>query len=203
MGTPPDIKEILQHHGSSEGVTPEEAKEIESIGTEKDSIVLPAAFKEEVKPEAPSPAAQPSEIPVSHDIRTLISKMRLPEKVKLAMFGNMVARALLIRDTNKIIPMVVLKNPQLTVKEVEDFIRNPNMSEFVIRAIAGSATWMKSYNVKANLVANPKTPGDLALKWLRYLSPYDLKKLAKSKNVPNVISLAARKRVVEMQKKRQ
>lgn len=135
------------------------------------------------------------------DVRNTISKMKLPGRIKLAMFGNATARGLLIRDPNRIVQQFVLKNPRIQLRELEDFARNPNLSEQVLRTISSNAAWTKSYLVKLHLCLNPKTPSDLAVKWVKYLNQTDVRKLAKSKNVPQVVVTTARRRLEEMQKK--
>ncbi len=122
----------------------------------------------------------------------------MPEKIKLAMFGNAAARAYLIRDGSKLVQMFVLKNPRVQLNEIEEFSRNPNLSEHVLRAIGSNQSWTKSYMVKVHLVFNPKTPSDVALKWVRYLNAPDIKKLSKSRNVPQVIVTVARRKLEEM-----
>lgn len=131
------------------------------------------------------------------DIRVRISKMRMPEKIKLAMFGNASCRALLINDPNRLIQLSVLKNPKLRIHEVEEFVKSTNLSDVTIRRIADTGEMMKSYRVKLSLVTNPKTPGDVALKWLRYINNADLKKLARSKSISALVSTTARKRLAD------
>ncbi len=135
------------------------------------------------------------------DIRALIRDMTIPQKMKLAMFGNATCRGLLAFDANRMIQDAVLKNPQLRQAEVEDFAKNPNCPEHVIRTIASSRDWTKSYQMKINLVFNPKTPQDISLKWLSYLRTSDIRNIAKSKNLPHTLATAARKRVAQMQKR--
>jgi len=53
--------------------------------------------------------------------------------------------------------------------------------------------WMRYYSVKYNLVCNPKTPPDIALKWLRHLNDGDIKKIGRSKNIPQLIATSAQK----------
>ena len=136
------------------------------------------------------------------DIRQLIADMRIPEKVKTAMFGDAVARMLLISDANRIVQEAVLKNPQIQDSEIESFAKNKNTPENVLRIIAGTKDWTRAYSVQLALVNNPKTPSDVAMKWLKYLRKNDLRKIAKSKNVPNVVSVTARKRLELMEKKK-
>lgn len=134
------------------------------------------------------------------DIRSLISKMNLPQKVKLAMFGNSIVRGLLIRDMNKLIQNCVLKNPKLQQGEIEDFAKNTNVAENVLRSIGGSSTWMKSYKCKLNLVMNPKTPIDLSLRWIKFITPDHLKLISLSKSIPQVIQVMAKKRLTDSKK---
>lgn len=128
-----------------------------------------------------------------HDIRTLIQKANLPGKVKLAMFGNATCRAILITNGNKLIQLCVLKNPKIQEREIETYSKNPNISSTVLRAIAGNRQWMRSYEIKRNLVCNPKTPQDVSLKWMRFLQFADIKNIARSKNIPGSIVTQARK----------
>ena len=137
----------------------------------------------------------------SGDLRTKLSQMKLPEKVKCAMFGNAVCRLLLINDPNRLVQQAVLRNPKIRLPEIEDFAKSTNMSSGILRKIGDTEAWVKSYLVKLHLVLNCKTPNDVSLKWLRYLRQNDLKKIARSKNVPNLIAVSARKRLSEMEEK--
>lgn len=133
----------------------------------------------------------------TQDIRTQLLTMKLSDKVKLAMFGNSTCRGLLIFDPNKMIQQFVLKNPRLMLNEVEEFAKSPNLSESIIRSIAERKEWMKHYPLKANLVRNPKTPPDLGLRLLKFLNVNDLRIVARSKNIPQVIAIGARKMLTE------
>ena len=167
-------------------------KEILAIVEGKDSIKLPeemVAEKEEV---------------VTHegsDMYTLIGKMSVPEKVKLALFGNQTARRILIRDTSsKQIPFFVLQNARITEAEIYDIAKNSNIDEMVLRAIANNSHYMKNYAVKVAIVSNPRVPIDVSLKWVKFLVDKDLKKLASSKNIPQVLSTHCQK-MLENKKK--
>jgi len=182
---------------ATEDVAPAELDEVRAIGSVSDKIEIAAALQED----EPAKPIENADDPCG-DIRTLISKMRLPEKVKLAMFGNSTARGLLIRDANKMVQLFVLKNPKLTLKEIEDFSKNPNLSDQVLRHISSVQAWVKSYTVKLHLVINPKTPGDLSLKWLKFLNTPDLKNIARSKNLPQIVTVAAKKRLSDLDKRK-
>jgi len=135
------------------------------------------------------------------DVRAVITDLKVPGKMKLGMFGNSICRFLLIVDANKAVQACVLKNPKLGEGEIETFAKNPNVSEFVLRTISNTRTWMKSYQIKHNLATNPKTPGGVALKWLRYLRKSDLRIISKSKNLPQIVAVNAKKMLAAMDKR--
>lgn len=192
--TNPEVSEVLKQYGALEPLNPEEQQDVMKLGTEQDQVSVPGELlKDEENKEIDLKAVNDP----SSDIRGQISKMNVPQKIKLALFGNSICRGLLIRDTNKLIPMFVLKNPRLTLPEVEDFAKSSHISDQVLRHIANNSTWMRTYAIKYHLVTNPKTPGDIALKWLRYLNLPELRRIAKSKNVPQVVSVNARKKVAD------
>lgn len=122
-----------------------------------------------------------------------IQNMRISERIKLALVGNMSARSILIRDSNKLVCTAVLKSPRVTESEVEGISRSRSVSEEVIRLISGNREWTKNYNIKVNLVNNSKTPVHESLKLLNFLRERDLAGIARSKNVPQPITVAARK----------
>jgi hypothetical protein len=184
---PAELLELVNAPLAGADLTPEEASEIKSFAAAPKADGLPSHLIEE---KGLDPNAENAEVT---DIRAQISAMGIPGKMKLALFGNSVCRALLIRDTNKMIQQFVIKNPKLALKEIEEFSRNQHLSDFVLRSIGDSKIWMKSNVVKYNLVTNAKTPQDIALKWLKYLQSNEIKKIAKSKNVPQLISTQAKK----------
>lgn len=130
-----------------------------------------------------------------------VREMTIPEKVKLAMLGNKVARNILIRDVNWMVAGFVLENPKITENEIFEFAKNTNLDDNVFRSISNRPQWVKSYSVKAALVANPKTPVDVSVKWIKHLKDRDLRQLGKSKNIPQVIATQCRK-LLETRKKK-
>ena len=77
--------------------------------------------------------------------------------------------------------------------EVEAISKSRNVCEYVLRHIAGTKEWIRSYTIKMNLVANAKTPVPIAMKILGQIREPDLRRLAKNKNVSQVIALQARR----------
>ena len=125
----------------------------------------------------------------------LIQSMTMAQKVKLALSGNKSARELLIKDSNKMISLAVLKNPRMTEDEVLRLTSAKGTPEDLIRHVARNKEWLKNYNVKMGIVANPKTPLTISIKLLDHLYDKDLKNISKSKNVPSVLASTARRKI--------
>ncbi len=122
-----------------------------------------------------------------------ILQMGVGDKIKLALFGNKEARDILIRDPNKIVALSVIKSPKIIDAEVESISKSRHVCEDVLRHIAGTKEWIRSYSIKMNLVTNAKTPIPIAMKILGQIREPDLRKLAKNKNVSQVIATHARR----------
>ena len=125
-----------------------------------------------------------------------LSKLNVPQKVQRATKGSREERAILIRDSNKMIAMAVLSSPKLTTSEIEAFARAGNVGEDCLRVISRTRAWMKNYNVVAALTRNPKTPVAISMNLLARLSGKDLRTLSTDRNVPDVLRVSARKKLV-------
>jgi hypothetical protein len=123
----------------------------------------------------------------------LIQTLSVFQKVKLARNGNKEARALLVRDRNKIVATAAIRSPKISENEVEGFAKARNISDEVLRIIAGNRDWTKGYGVKMNLVMNPRCPQATAMRFLNYLQDKDLRAIMRSKDVPSAISTHARR----------
>jgi hypothetical protein len=136
-----------------------------------------------------------------NNIYALVQNMSIPEKIKLAMLGNKSARSLLIRDSHRTIPFFVLQNPKITESEIQEIAKNTNIDDGILRAIGTDNQWMRTYAMKVSLVSNPKAPVDVTVKWLRYLRDRDLRRLARSKNIPQVVASQCARLVALKEKK--
>jgi len=123
----------------------------------------------------------------------LIQHMNVMQKVKLARLGNKEARGLLIRDRNKIVATAAIRSPKISENEVEGYAKARNVSDEVLRIIAASREWTRSYSVKLALATNPKVPIPAAMKFLNFLQDKDLKMIMKSRDVATPISTHARR----------
>jgi hypothetical protein len=140
--------------------------------------------------EAPPEVTKRDDDLTPKDRETLIEKinrMSVVEKIKAALTGNMETRAILIRDSNKIISRAVLQSPKISETEAETYAAAKNVSEEVLRLIASNRKFMKSYVVVRALVNNPRAPIDVTMRLLPRVNDRDLKGLALNHNVPEVI----------------
>jgi hypothetical protein len=123
-----------------------------------------------------------------------IADMGKAEKIRLAMVGNKAARALLVRDNNRQVAYAAVSSPQMTVQEASELAKAKDVSEETLRYVSNKKDWVKSADVKHNLVFNPKCPVGISMRFLGHLRADELRQLARSRNVPAQIrSLAAAK----------
>ena len=119
--------------------------------------------------------------------------MKLFEKVRLATVGNAYCRQVLIRDTNKMVAMAVIRSPAITDMEVVAAASNRAVCDDVIRYISNNREFTKDYSVKSALVNNPKCPLASSLRLLAFLRPDDLRAVSRSRNIPGALATAAKK----------
>lgn len=122
-----------------------------------------------------------------------IQKMTAGEKTALAMKGGRDIRTILARDSNKGVVLAVLKNPKMTVTEVELMAHSRNIAEDALRAISKNREWIRDYKVITALVNNAKTPAGIAASLVTNLKLKDLSILEKNKNVSEGVRLLAKR----------
>ncbi len=126
-----------------------------------------------------------------------VSKLNVGQRIKLGFIGGKEERALLIRDTARLVQNAVLSSPKLTDAEAESFAASKNLQENVFREIARQRRFLKLYPVVRNLANNPRCPLDISLTLVKTLHVYDLKSLRHNKNVPDTIRKVAAKLYAE------
>lgn len=145
----------------------------------------------------PDPAqAENEEDEDTQSVTQRLAQMNVPQRLKRATKGTREERAILIRDPNKIIATAVLSSPKLTSSEVEAIAKMANVSDEILRIIAMNRAWIKNYNVVWALSKNPKTPVQLSINLLSRLAEKDLVKLSTDRNVPDILRISARKKLV-------
>lgn len=116
-----------------------------------------------------------------------IMRMGMKDRVKLAMKGDREARNILIRDPNRIVVLAVFNNPKITEQEIEKLASMRTAPEEVLRSIANSRQWSRSYSVVHNIARNPRAPIANVLTILSRLQLKDLTALAGNKNVSDAV----------------
>jgi hypothetical protein len=115
------------------------------------------------------------------------------QKAILAMKGGREERLILVRDTNKVVALAVLRNGRLTENEVESIAKMRNVTDVVLRQVGGNRGWIKSYSIIWALLNNPRTPPSVATNFVSRLQNRDLKNLAANRDVPELIRKMAKR----------
>jgi hypothetical protein len=121
-----------------------------------------------------------------------IKDLNIAAKVRAATIGNAFTRAVLIRDTIKLVAMACIRSPGVTDAEAMRYAGNRSLNDDVIRYIANNRAWVRLYGVKVALLNNPKTPIATSMRLLPHLNIRDLKNLARSKGIPSQLATAAK-----------
>jgi hypothetical protein len=180
-----DVPQDIRHFFASRGITPGANTAVE--------VGEPLVSEPDGEESEPEPA-----------VGTLqrLSRMTVAERLKTAVLGSREERALLVRDSAKLVAVAVLSSPRVTDSEVESFARMTNVCEDVLRAIATGRQWLKNYGTVSALVRNPKTPVGISLSLVPRLSERDVKSLSLDRNVPEAVRSLARRKLAAGQQRR-
>jgi hypothetical protein len=134
-----------------------------------------------------------SEDPEIRNTYQKIITLNAAAKAILAMKGGREERMILVRDTNKVVALAVLKNGRITEQEVESIAKMRNVTEEVLRSVGNSREWTKNYPVILALVTNPRTPQGVTTNFISRLTNRDLKAVFMSRDIPELIRRMARR----------
>jgi hypothetical protein len=121
-----------------------------------------------------------------------LSKLTVAQKIRVGMLGSASDRAYLIRDSNRMVHNAVASSPKSNEHDAMAWSANRALSGDVISYIANRRDWLKLYQVKVNLVNNPKLNVAIALRLMPFLQPKDLKSLVNNRNVSHVVTRQAK-----------
>ncbi len=183
-----DVPEEVRTFFAARGVSPAEAASAAAEAPLVDNAPQP-------EPATEGTAAEDGDADQESALQK-IAGMNVAQRLALAMKGTREERAILIRDPNKIVGAAVLSSPKMTDNEVESIARMANVSEDVLRIIAQNRAWTKKYSVVWSLTKNPKTPVAVSMNMLNRLTDKDLRAISTDKNVPDVLRITARKKLV-------
>lgn len=178
LSTQPALASALLQSAS---LTAEQRQQLEELL--RDDLDDEAAFDKAAESE-PDPAKRQTLI-------QRLSRMRIVERITLALKGNKEERMALVRDPCKVVQRAVLQSPRVTEKEIEGFAAMTNISEEILRGISLLRKYARNYTVIRNLTFNPKTPIDVSLHLLPQMNAQDLKLLTTSKNIPDTLRSSA------------
>ena len=136
--------------------------------------------------------AEAKELSIRNAYQKIIT-LKTAQKAILAMKGGRVERLILIRDTNKTVALGVLKNPRMNDSEAEVIANMRNVSDIVLRQVGSTRQWVKKYSVVVALCNNPRTPQSVTSNFVARLTNKDLKQLARSHDVPELIRKMAKR----------
>jgi hypothetical protein len=130
-----------------------------------------------------------------------IGDMSISEKIRMATIGPGAARAMLLKDTNKLVASAAIRSPMIQEQDVERIARMRTVHDEVLRIIATKGEWTENHAIKYNLVANPRTPLAHASRFIAHLREDELKRLEKSRDVSAPVRGLARQMLQRKAKK--
>jgi hypothetical protein len=188
---PIELRTFFQDRGIEPAATPA------PDGEEPFELLEPPELQRSEPPEPSEPSERADESEPADETRestvTKLAAMNVAQRMSVAMKGTREERAILIRDPNKIVSVAVLSSPKVTEAEVESFAKMANVSDEILRIIATTRAYVKNYNIVSALVKNAKTPAALSM---NRLNDKDLRALSTNRNVPEILRVTARKKVV-------
>lgn len=181
-----------------------------SQNTPKASLESPISAGECELVAAPDEAGQDvvpgEEDPVKEYDEEFLSKyktaqiMGIGEKIKTALSGDKEWRAILVKDSNKLVSGSVIKNPRITEAEILTLIKAGIQNDEIMRLICANKEWIKNYSIRKALIENNRTPVQNAMRYLGTMGEKDLASFAKSKNISSVISTMAKRLLLNKKK---
>jgi len=147
--------------------------------------------------ERPVPPGSPEEQQQEQkklSITQQIMKLSIAKKIEWAnKKGNREVRSILLRDPNKLVQLAVMQSPRITDGEVAKVALSRTAPQEVLQYIYNNRQLMKNYQIKVNLINNPKMPVGVSMRFLSSLRMAEVKAVAKNKNVPQGLATAAKK----------
>jgi hypothetical protein len=124
-----------------------------------------------------------------------LADMTVSQRIRCATLGTAAQRLLCVRDSNRLVAAAAAKSPLLKEPEAVQISASRIVSEDVLRILAMNRDFTRNYQIKLNLVSNPRTPFTFAARLVPLLRESELKTLSKSKNVTGAISTAVKQQL--------
>jgi hypothetical protein len=169
------------------------AREADEIATE---IALDAAAEDtHVVDEEGAEQVQEKLLP----LHARLAAMSISQKIRKATLGTAAERLLLVRDSNRLVAAAAVQSPMMNENEAARISASRQVSDDVLRIIAQNREWTRNYQIKLNLVSNPRTPFSFTSRLVPYLHDHDVRSLSKSKNIPASVQQLARQQMARKQ----
>ena len=163
-----------------------EDEEAEPAGEEADEAIRERLLK-------PIVDLDGNEIPLSLTQRVM--RLKTNQKIMLAIKGGKEERTLLIRESNRLVQVNVIRNPRIGEGEVAYISQMRTVKEEVLRIISMNREWMKKYGIMKNIAFNPRTPLPIALNQMKRINEFDLKLMQRDRNIPELLRREAKRLV--------
>ena len=124
-----------------------------------------------------------------------LAQMTISQKIRRATLGTGAERMLLVRDTNRLVATAAATSPMLNDSEAARIASSRSVIDDVLRIIANNRDFTRNYQVKLNLVGNPRTPFTFTSRLIPLLRESDLRILSRSKNVPGAVQTAVKQQL--------
>lgn len=125
-------------------------------------------------------------------------KLTISGRIRRAQLGKSSDRSQAFRDPSSLVRKAAAKSDLLTESEVLQITNNRSTNEDVLRILGTDRDWTRHHTVKVNLVMNPRTPYDVAARFVSFLRDHELRQVAQSRDVPGNIVFQAKQ---QLQKK--
>jgi hypothetical protein len=129
-----------------------------------------------------------------------LAQMTVSQKIRAATLGSAGERLILVRDPNRLVATAAVKSPLMRENEAAQISASRTVSDDVLRQIALNREFTRSYQVRINLVMNPRTPLTFATRFVPHLRDSDLRILSKSKNISAAIGQLVRQQMSRKEK---
>jgi uncharacterized protein (TIGR02266 family) len=158
------------------------------------SLGPPEAKEKDKKAEVSDEKGDDGEDKERVEHRTIqIKNMSVKEKMMLAPKADRIERAALLRDLNPSVARLIIRNPRITESDIARIAKDVSAPADVLKAIVKNRKWISNADIKIAIVRNPRTPTQLALRQMNFLSTNELSSLAKSQHVRDTIKREALK----------
>jgi hypothetical protein len=145
---------------------------------------------------APGSAEERAQEEKKLSITQQMMKLSVAKKIEWAnKKGNREVRTILLRDPNKLVQLAVIQSSRITEGEIAKVALSRTAPQEVLQYIYNNRQLMKNYQIKLNLINNPKTPVGVSMRFLSTLRMAEVKAVAKNRNVPQGLATAAKKLV--------